>query len=74
MVWHRRDGRGVVFVAPAGIEGFFDELGQGLADGLGQDEIRESLEGRFDSFPIPDPRCLVEEVLRLRRPSSRRRR
>ena len=47
------DGRGVVFVAPAGLEGFFDALGKGLAAGLGQDEIRASLEGRFNSFPCP---------------------
>lgn len=45
------DSRAFVFVAPPGLEGFFEELGAGMAAGKSQDEIREALEGRYDSHP-----------------------
>jgi quercetin dioxygenase-like cupin family protein len=38
-------------VAPAGLEGFFRELGAGMAAGKSQTEIRDALEGRYDSHP-----------------------
>jgi mannose-6-phosphate isomerase-like protein (cupin superfamily) len=43
--------RAIVFVAPAGLEGFFEELGEGLAAGKSQDEIRETLRTKYDSVP-----------------------
>jgi quercetin dioxygenase-like cupin family protein len=43
--------RALLFVAPAGLEGFFDELGEGLAAGRSSAELRAALSGRFDSEP-----------------------
>ncbi|WP_296153857.1 MULTISPECIES: hypothetical protein [unclassified Pseudonocardia] len=45
------DARALILVAPAGLEGFFAELGGGLARGLPTQEIRAGLKGRFDSIP-----------------------
>jgi quercetin dioxygenase-like cupin family protein len=45
------DARALIIVAPAGLEGFFAELGDGLARGLPTQEIRAGLKGRFDSIP-----------------------
>jgi len=46
------DGRALLFVVPAGLEGFFDELGRGLAAGRSGPEIREALAGKYDSTPL----------------------
>ncbi|MCA1842990.1 MAG: cupin domain-containing protein [Actinobacteria bacterium] len=46
------DGRALLFIAPAGLEGFFDELGSGLAAGTTPAEMRSALAGRFDSHPV----------------------
>jgi mannose-6-phosphate isomerase-like protein (cupin superfamily) len=45
------DARALILVCPAGLEGFFAELGTGLAEGLTTEEIRAVLKGRFDSVP-----------------------
>jgi len=45
------DARALILVTPAGLEGFFAELGGGLADGLSSQELRAALKGRFDSIP-----------------------
>jgi quercetin dioxygenase-like cupin family protein len=45
------DARALILVTPAGLEGFFAELGQGLAAGTPTQELRASLKGRFDSIP-----------------------
>jgi quercetin dioxygenase-like cupin family protein len=45
------DARALILVTPAGLEGFFAELGGGLAAGLSSQELRASLKGRFDSIP-----------------------
>lgn len=45
------DARALILVTPAGLEGFFAELGGGLADGLSSQELRAALKGRFDSVP-----------------------
>lgn len=45
------DARALIIVTPAGLEGFFAELGQGLAAGTPTHELRASLKGRFDSVP-----------------------
>ena len=46
--------RAIVFVVPAGLEGFFRELSEGLSAGKSSTEIRASLAGRFDSIPDND--------------------
>jgi mannose-6-phosphate isomerase-like protein (cupin superfamily) len=43
----------LVVTIPAGLEGFFRELGEGLAAGRSNLEIRAALEGRFDSHLDP---------------------
>ncbi|WP_051792623.1 cupin domain-containing protein [Amycolatopsis jejuensis] len=45
------DARALILVTPAGLEGFFAELGGGLADGTPTQELRARLKGRFDSVP-----------------------
>jgi quercetin dioxygenase-like cupin family protein len=45
------DARALILVIPAGLEGFFAELGGGLAAGRSSQEIRAALKGRFDSIP-----------------------
>lgn len=45
------DARALILVSPAGLEGFFAELGTGLAAGLSSQELRAALKGRFDSTP-----------------------
>lgn len=40
-------------VAPAGLEGFFRELGAGLAAGKSHMEIREGLEAKYHQYPVP---------------------
>jgi mannose-6-phosphate isomerase-like protein (cupin superfamily) len=44
----------LVVTIPAGLEGFFRELGEGLAAGKSNVEIRAALQGRFDSYPQPE--------------------
>lgn len=44
-------GKALVFVAPAGLEGFFSELGAGMAAGKPDAEIRRSLAGKYDTHP-----------------------
>jgi mannose-6-phosphate isomerase-like protein (cupin superfamily) len=43
----------LLFTIPAGLDGFFKELGAGLAEGRSSEEIRASLAGKYDSFPDP---------------------
>ncbi len=42
-------GKALIFVAPAGLEGFFSELGAGMAAGKPDGEMRRALEGKYDS-------------------------
>ena len=44
--------RALLFIAPAGLEGFFQELGEGLQAGRPNDEIRAALAGKYDSEPV----------------------
>jgi mannose-6-phosphate isomerase-like protein (cupin superfamily) len=46
-------GRALLLVIPAGLEGFFEELGRDLEAGRSSDEIRASLAGKYDSRPAP---------------------
>lgn len=46
-------GRALLVTFPAGLEGFFVELGDGLAAGRSSDEIRSALAGKYDSHPAP---------------------
>jgi quercetin dioxygenase-like cupin family protein len=43
----------LLLTIPAGLEGFFKELGAGLAEGRPSEEIRASLAGKYDSYPDP---------------------
>jgi quercetin dioxygenase-like cupin family protein len=43
----------LLITIPAGLEGFFKELGAGLAEGRPSSEIRASLAGKYDSYPDP---------------------
>ena len=45
--------KALLFTIPAGLEGFFVELGAGLAEGRSSAEIRATLAGRYDSHPDP---------------------
>jgi mannose-6-phosphate isomerase-like protein (cupin superfamily) len=45
--------RALLFIVPSGLEGFFRELGEGLAAGRPSSEIRAELAGRYDSEAIP---------------------
>ena len=44
--------RALLFIVPSGLEGFFRELGEGLAAGRSGTEIRAALAGRYDSEPV----------------------
>jgi mannose-6-phosphate isomerase-like protein (cupin superfamily) len=45
------DSEALLIIAPAGLEGFFAELGEGLAAGKSDEEIRAALAGKYDSTP-----------------------
>lgn len=44
----------LIVTIPAGLEGFFRELGESLAAGRSDAEIRAALAGRYDSHPQPE--------------------
>jgi quercetin dioxygenase-like cupin family protein len=48
----RPGGRALLIIAPAGLEGFFEELGRGLAEGKSGVELREALASKYDSTPL----------------------
>ncbi len=43
--------RALLLVVPAGLQGFFAELGAGIAAGRSSQEMRDVLAGRYDSHP-----------------------
>ncbi len=45
--------KALLITHPSGLEGFFVELGQGLAAERSSDEIRAALAGKYDSIPAP---------------------
>ncbi len=45
--------KALLVTIPAGLEGFFEELGTGLAQGRNSDDIRAALAGKYDSIPAP---------------------
>jgi len=45
------EARALLITVPAGLEGFFEELGEGLAAGRSSEEIRRTLAGKYDSMP-----------------------
>lgn len=45
--------RALLVTIPAGLEGFFKELGKGLSEGKTSDEIRAVLADKYDSTPAP---------------------
>jgi mannose-6-phosphate isomerase-like protein (cupin superfamily) len=51
--FRRSEGaRALLFVIPAGLEGFFRELGEGLMVGQSSAELRAALAGKYDSEPV----------------------
>lgn len=44
--------RAYLFIVPAGLEGFFRELGEGLVAGRSSAELRAVLAGKYDSEPV----------------------
>ena len=48
---HSEGARALAFVIPANLEGFFRELGEGLAAGRSEAELRAALAGKYDSWP-----------------------
>ncbi len=48
---HSDGARALVFVIPANLEGFFRELGEGLAAGRPETDLRAALAGKYDSWP-----------------------
>jgi mannose-6-phosphate isomerase-like protein (cupin superfamily) len=44
--------RALLFVIPAGLEGFFRELGEGLVAGRSSADLRAALAGKYDSEPV----------------------
>jgi quercetin dioxygenase-like cupin family protein len=52
--FHVQPGSSALLVTiPAGLEGFFAELGKGLSEGKSSEEIRTELAGKYDSIPAP---------------------
>ncbi len=49
---HREGARALAFVIPANLEGFFRELGEGLAAGRSDADLRATLAGKYDSWPV----------------------
>jgi len=45
------DSEALLIIAPAGLEGFFVELGDALASGRSNEEVRAALAGKYDSTP-----------------------
>ncbi len=45
--------RTLILIAPAGLEGFFREMGSRLADGATPLEAMTALSGSYDSHPVP---------------------
>jgi mannose-6-phosphate isomerase-like protein (cupin superfamily) len=44
--------RALLFVIPAGLEGFFRELGEGIMAGRSSADLRAALAGKYDSQPV----------------------
>ncbi len=49
---HSEGARALVFVVPANLEGFFRELGEGLAAGRPEATLRAELAGKYDAWPV----------------------
>jgi quercetin dioxygenase-like cupin family protein len=49
---HSEGARALAFVIPANLEGFFRELGEGLAAGRPEAELRATLAGKYDAWPV----------------------
>ncbi len=49
---HSEGARAIVIVFPAQLEGFFRQLGAGLAAGRSETDLRAELAGKYDSRPV----------------------
>ncbi len=48
---HGEGARALFFVIPAGLEGFFRELGEGIMAGRSEADLWAALAGKYDSWP-----------------------
>jgi quercetin dioxygenase-like cupin family protein len=49
---HSNGARALVFIAPAGLEGFFHELGEGLESGRSSVAVHRAPASKYDSDPV----------------------
>ncbi len=49
---HSEGARALCFVIPANLEGYFRELGEGIATGRPEPEVRDELAGKYDAWPL----------------------
>ncbi len=49
---HAEGARALIFVIPANLEGFFRELGEGLAAGRSEADLRSELSGKYDAKTV----------------------
>ena len=49
---HSEGARALFFVMPAGLEGFFREMGEGLREGRAETDVRAELAGKYDAWPV----------------------
>ncbi len=49
---HTEGARALCFVIPAHLEGYFRELGEALAAGRLEPDVRVELAGKYDSWPV----------------------
>jgi mannose-6-phosphate isomerase-like protein (cupin superfamily) len=49
---HSQGARALFFIIPAGLEGFFKELGEGRLSGRSEADMRAALAGKYDSYPV----------------------
>ena len=66
----RPGSRALLWVSPAGLEGFFAELGEGLEAGRSGADIRAALAGRYDSTPVRQGVCWAGMAPRRLRPEQ----
>jgi quercetin dioxygenase-like cupin family protein len=55
---HSEGARGLAFVIPANLEGFFRELGEGLSAGRPEADLRASLAGKYDAWPTDETKSI----------------
>ncbi len=49
---HTDGARAICFVLPAHLEGYFRQLGEGMKTGKSESEMRSTLAGKYDAWPV----------------------